>query len=97
MSPIGSGASNCKRCGHAVESGSDTCPNCHFNPKAKGLRVALLLLLCVVLLMTAVLLLPFLSLLFVRLAGIAFALSMLVFAVSFVVTPYRFGSLFLWA
>ncbi|WP_166377350.1 hypothetical protein [Halorubrum sp. BOL3-1] len=46
--------------------------------------------------MTAVLLLPFLSLLFVRLAGLAFVLSLLVFAVSFASTPYRFGSLFRW-
>jgi len=96
MSPIGGGAPNCKRCGHEVESGRDSCPNCYFNPKSKGLRVALLLLLCVIVLMTAVVLLPVLSLLFVRLAGVAFALSMLVFAVSFVATPYRFGSLFLW-
>lgn len=96
MSLISGGAPNCKRCGYEVESGRDTCPSCHFNPKSKGLKVALLLLMCVIILMTAVLLLPFLSLLFVQLAGIAFVLSLLVFAISFVATPYRFGSLFLW-
>lgn len=96
MSSIIGGGQECKRCGHDVESGRDTCPNCHFNPKSKGLRVALALLMAVIVLMTAVLLLPFLSLLFVQLAGVAFVLALLVFVVSFMSTPYRFGSLFLW-
>lgn len=96
MPSIIGGGQECKRCGHDVESGRDTCPSCHFNPKSKGLKVALTLLLAVIVLMTAVLLLPFLSLLFVRLAALAFVLSLLVFAVSFASTPYRFGSLFRW-
>ncbi len=96
MSSLIGGAQNCKRCGHEVESGSDTCSSCYFNPKSKGLRVALALLMAVIVLMTAVLLLPFLSLLFVRLAGVAFGLALLVFVISFISTPYRFGSLFLW-
>lgn len=96
MIPFTDGLPHCKRCGYEVESGRDTCPRCQFSPRLKGLRVALALLMGVVGLMTAVVLLPVLSLLFVQLAGVAFLLALLTFTISFLATPYRFASPFLW-
>lgn len=96
MVPSIGGLPHCKRCGYELEDGQDTCPRCQFSPKAKGLRVSLVFLLAVVVMMTGVMVLPAFGLLFVRLAAIAFLLSVLVLTISFVATPYRLGSLFLW-
>ena len=90
------GLPHCKRCGYEVESGRDTCPRCQFSPKLKGLKVALAMLMAVVVLMTAVMVLPVFSFLFVQLAGAAFVLALLTFTMSFLATPYRFASPFLW-
>jgi len=96
MIPFTGGLPHCKRCGYEVESGRDTCPRCQFSPKLKGLRVALAMLMVVVILMTVVMVSPIFSLLLVQVAGVAFLLALLTFVVSFLATPYRFASPFLW-
>ncbi len=96
MIPSIGGIPHCRRCGYEYQGKQDACPRCQFSPKAKGLRVSLAFLLGVVVLMTAVLFLPAYGILFVRLAAVAFLASVLTLVVSFVATPYRLGSLFLW-
>lgn len=96
MLPNFGGTPHCRRCGYEYEGTQDACPRCQFNPKAKGLRIALGFLMAMVILMTAVMLLPVYSILFVRLAVVAFLLSLVTMVVSFLATPHRLGSLFLW-
>ena len=96
MIPFIGGLPHCKRCGYEVKSGRDTCPRCQFSPKLKGLRVALSMLMAVVVLMTAVIVLPVFGVLLVQLAGVAFVLALVTFTISFLATPYRFASPFLW-
>ena len=96
MIPTIGGTPRCKRCGNDVERGRVSCPACNYNPKSKGLRVALSLLLAVVVLMTAVLLSPVYRLLLIRLAALAFLCSLLAILLSFLATPHRLGRLFLW-
>lgn len=45
---------------------------------------------------SAMMILPSLGHILVPLAGISFLLSVVVFFLSFLATPYRLGSLFLW-
>lgn len=85
----------CKRCEHELERQRDTCPRCQYSPKNEGLRVALGFLLVVVLSVSVMMILPNLGTLLVPVAALAFLLSLVTFAVSFLATPYRLGSLFL--
>ncbi len=96
MIPSIGGVPHCRRCGYEYEGKQDACPRCQFSPRAKGLRVALAFLMGVVVLMTAVMFLPAYGHLLVQLAGLAFLLAILALVVSFVASPYRLGSLFLW-
>lgn len=96
MIPTIGGVPHCKQCGYEYEGSQDACPRCQFSPRSKGLRVSLGFLLGVVVMMTAVMVLPTYGILFVRIAAIAFLFSLVTLVVSFVATPYRFGSLFLW-
>ena len=96
MIPFVGGPLHCKRCGHEVERGRDTCRACDYSPKSKGLRVALSLLLVVVVLMTVVMVVPVYQLLLIRLAAIAFVVTVVILVISFLATPHRLGSLFLW-
>jgi predicted nucleic acid-binding Zn ribbon protein len=93
---IGSaGDPHCKRCGADLPSGRQTCPQCNYSPKERGLRISMGFLMAVVVLMTITMLLPGFGPLLVRLAGLAFLLSLVAFVLSFLATPYRLGSLFL--
>jgi len=101
--PIGNGTvvplldenTECKRCGFEVDGGRDTCPRCQFSPREKGLRVALVFLLGVVVCMTLAMFVPSLGRWLVVLATLSFVMTIVVFAFSFVATPYRFASVFL--
>lgn len=95
MLPFERGVPRCKQCGFELESGADTCPQCQFSPKQKGLRVSLALLMVVVVSISIMMFVPAIGPLLIRLAALAFILSLLVFLVSFLATPSRFGSLFL--
>ena len=96
MIPNIGGVHRCKRCGHEVDRGRNTCPKCNFNPQSKGLRVALCFLFALVLLMTGVMLSPVHRILMIQLAGLAFVCSVVALLISFVATPHRLGRLFLW-
>lgn len=96
MMPSLGGLQHCKRCGYEYEGKQDACPRCQFSPRAKGLRVSLTFLLVVVVMMSAAMVLPVYGLLFVRVAAVAFLATVLTLVISFVATPYRLGSLFLW-
>lgn len=85
----------CKRCDYELSNGGDTCPKCQFSPRNRGLRVALGLLLVVVVSVSVMMVLPGIGRYLIPVAGLSFLLSILVFVVSFLATPYRFGSLFL--
>ncbi|MES3517669.1 MAG: hypothetical protein PPP58_08405 [Natronomonas sp.] len=87
----------CKRCGHRLESNHETqCPRCQFSPRQRGLQVGLGLLMLVVVLMTVVVLVPEIGGLLLPFVALSFLLSLLTVLASFLVTPSRFGSLFLW-
>lgn len=86
---------HCKRCEYELDGGEDICPRCQFSPREKGLRVALVLLMTVAVSMTITLLAPTIGPVLVYLAVVSFLLSLVVFFVSFLATPHRFGSLFL--
>lgn len=98
MRLLAGGILHCKRCGSELERGDESCPRCGFNPKQMGLRVSMVLFLVVVGSMTLVMVLPRfwigLAPYLVGLAAVSFALTVLTFVVSFLITPYRFGSLF---
>jgi flagellar biosynthesis component FlhA len=96
MIPFVGGTPHCKRCGYEVERGRETCRACDYNPKSKALRVALSLLVVVVVSMSVVMMVPIYQLLVIRLAAIAFVLTVVVLLLSFLVTPHRLGRLFLW-
>jgi hypothetical protein len=95
MVSIRSGMRQCSQCGSELESGTTTCPQCGFQPKEKGLRVALGLLMIVVLSVTVTMFVPGIGPLLVRVAALSFLLCTVVFFVSMFATPYRFGRLFL--
>jgi predicted nucleic acid-binding Zn ribbon protein len=95
MVSLRSSPASCKRCGSEVDTGANACPECNYNPKEKGLRVAMAFFMAVVVLMTITMLIPRFGGVFVLLAGLAFLLAFVTFFVAFFATPSRFGSLFL--
>jgi predicted nucleic acid-binding Zn ribbon protein len=95
MLPIGAKNPHCKQCGYELDGGESVCPRCQYSPRQRGLRVALGLLGGVVVCMSLVMVLPGIGPLLVRLAALGFALSFVMFFVSFLATPHRLGSLFL--
>jgi len=95
MTPFGNETPYCKRCDYELANGRDTCPKCQFSPRNRGLRVALGLLMVVVLGVSVMMVLPSVGRYLVPVVAVSFLLSVLAFVVSFVATPYRFGSLFL--
>lgn len=94
MTLFGDTSYRCKRCQYEIEGGTDTCPQCQFNPKEKGLRVALLLLLLVVLAITAMMIVPQAGSILIPVAAVSFLLTVVVLVLSFVATPHRLGRLF---
>lgn len=90
------GVPHCKRCGTAIDGDEDRCSQCGFSPRQMGLRVSLSFLFVVIASMTLVMapvsigIEPYL----VLVAGASFLLAVVTLVLSFVVTPYRFGSLF---
>lgn len=86
----------CKQCGCELEGTEATCPQCGFRPRKQGLRVSLGLLGAVVVLMSVTMVVPPLGPLLVRLAALAFLLTLVLFVFAFVVTPYRLSSPFAW-
>lgn len=98
MSLFGGGVPHCKRCGCELDGDEEACPRCQFNPRLKGLRVSMGFFMLFVLSITAMALLlpvwtapgPYL----LDLALISFVLSVVIFFISFLATPYRFGSVF---
>lgn len=96
MGPFSGGVPHCKRCGSRIEGDEDRCPHCGFSPRQMGLRISLTFVLVVVVSMMAVML-PLstgLEPAFVGAAAVSFVLAALTLVASFLVTPYRFGSLF---
>jgi len=85
----------CRRCEYELQGRRDTCPRCQFSPKNRGLRVALGFLLVVVVAMSVAMFVPGLGRILLVVAGLSFLSCVVSFAVSFVATPYRLGSLFL--
>lgn len=73
----------------------ETCPRCQYSPKAKGLRVALGLLLLMVLAITAMMIVPQAGFILIPVAGVSFLLTFVVLVLSFAATPHRLGRLFL--
>lgn len=86
---------HCKRCEYELEGGESICPRCQFSPRAKGLRVALALLMAVVVSMTLIMFVPGIGRLFIGIAAVSFLLSLVAFFISFLATPHRLGSIFL--
>jgi len=86
---------SCKRCGSEIDPGVTACSECSYNPKEKGLRVAMAFFMAVAVLMTLTMFVPRFGGVFVLLAGFAFLLAFVTFFVAFFATPSRFGSLFL--
>lgn len=95
MIPTSGDHTYCKRCGFDLEPGKETCPECHYNPKEKGLRVSMGFLMVVVVAMTITMMVPRFGPVLVVIAGLSFLLSFVTFFVSFVATPHRLGRLFL--
>lgn len=98
MGLLGDDVPHCKRCGFELEGSEEECPQCEFNPKMKGLQVALSFLLVMVvavsLSMFAPTVLPAAGPILVAIAAIAFPLAIVTLLFSFVVSPYRFAALF---
>lgn len=84
----------CTRCGFELTERRSSCPQCQFNPRSKGLRLALVFLLIVVVAISLVVFLPRLGILLVRIAAVSFLLSFILLLVSFLATPYRLGAIF---
>lgn len=95
MPLFGDAGHRCKRCHYEIEAGVDTCPRCQYSPKAKGLRVALVLLLVMVLAVTAMMIVPRAGRILIPVAGVSFLLTFVVLVISFAATPHRLGRLFL--
>lgn len=95
MSLFGDARRRCKRCHNEIERGAETCPRCHYSPKEKGLRVALVLLLLMVLVVTAMMIVPQAGSILIPIAGASFLLAVVVLVLSFAATPHRLGRLFL--
>lgn len=95
---LSGGLQHCKRCGYELDGGEEACPRCQFNPRLKGLRVAMGFVLGMIVLMlfamVALRTLPQFAPILVVLAGVSFALAVITFLFSLTVTPHRFGSLF---
>lgn len=100
MRLFGDSTPRCKRCHSDLTGDEEVCPHCGFNPRQMGLRVSMTLLLVFVLSMSVIVLTgPFWAgpaLLLLGLAAVSFGLAVVTFAVSFVVTPSRFGTVFAW-
>ena len=96
MGFFGEGLPHCKRCGREIGGDEQVCPHCRFNPRDKGLQVSLWLFVVVVSLIILMMLFPVYGPPLIRIAAVAFALTILSFFVAFLATPYRFGRLFLW-
>lgn len=86
---------HCKRCDFELDPGKETCPECHYNPREKGIRLSMGFLLIVVVAMTITMLAPGFGPVLIVIAGLAFVLSFATFLLSFLVTPHRLGRLFL--
>lgn len=94
----GTRAPYCKRCGYEIESGKERCPECGYNPRQKGLKLAMGFFLLFVITMTLIILLlqfaPGVTSSLLLLAMLFFALAMLTYFISLLATPYRLGGLF---
>ncbi len=88
----------CSNCQADLEGNEEVCPYCGFHPRNEGLKWAGVLLLVVVILYTATIFLaqwdPFIAAYVMVGVFICFFLSFIAFVISFLATPYRFGSLF---
>jgi predicted nucleic acid-binding Zn ribbon protein len=88
----------CKRCGHELDGGEEFCPSCRYNPRERGLRVVMGLILVAAVSMMVLTLppipIPIPGRLLVLLAGLCFLLALVVLALSYVATPHRLGRLF---
>lgn len=87
----------CKRCEYELVGGEDTCPQCQFSPRNRGLRVSLVFLLGMVVAVTVMMFLPRFGRPLIAVAAVSFVLSFLTLLFSFAATPHRFGRLFLLA
>lgn len=95
MLPFRGGNLDCQRCGYGLQGGESVCPRCQYSPRQRGLRVALAFLMGVVISMTVVMFLPLLAPLLVGIAALSFVLCFGTIVISFLATPYRFGTVFL--
>ena len=94
---VSGGLPHCKRCGCELDRTETACPQCNFNPRSTVLRVATALLMGIVVLIilasASVFVAPTIGSYLLLGAFISFLLALLLFLVSLVITPYRFGRL----
>ncbi len=92
------GEKYCKRCATGYTGNPRSCPHCSFNPKQRGLRIALVSFLIVVVSLSAaqvsLLAVPTASRYLAGIAAIAFVITVLVMGLSYLATPHRFARVF---
>lgn len=90
----------CYRCGWKLDGRKQNCPECGFEPRQRGIRVAMYLFMAFILLMTVLIAMTMTGLgggaglILLDVALILFVLSVVLFFVSLLTTPYRLGWLF---
>ena len=88
----------CKRCGADLDGGEETCPECGYNPRQKGIKLAMGFFLLFVISMSLIIVLlkiaPGVTPYILIFAMGFFALAMVTYFVSLLATPYRLGGLF---
>lgn len=88
----------CKSCNSEIEGTEEVCPHCGFHPRNVGLRYAALFMIGVALLFSFVILAggtwPYLAGYAMLGVFLLFIVAIVVFVISFLATPYRFGGIF---
>ena len=88
----------CKHCGSDLDGGQEQCPECGYNPRQKGLKLAMGFFLLFVISMSLIIVLlqfaPGVTSYLLLLAMLFFALAMSTYFISLLATPYRLGGLF---
>lgn len=94
----GQGDPYCKSCGSAIKGSEEICPHCSFHPRNIGLRYAAYFMLGVAILFSFVILTggnwPHIAGYAMLGVFVLFLFALIVFIISFMATPHRFGGLF---
>lgn len=93
------GMPHCKRCKVELEGDEQACPRCGFEPRETGFRLSgfgmLVLIGSMIGAQISLVTLPGVSIYFLLLAVLGFVFALSMFLLSLLVTPYRFGGLFI--